>query len=53
MQAIDDLMARHYRPIILSLGLLILFFVSACALNGVIPVCHYLFGCDHAMHMLS
>ena len=53
MRAIDYLMARPYRPIILSLGLLILFFVSAYAFNGVIPGCHYLFGCDHAMHLLS
>lgn len=26
---------------------IILFFVLACALNDVIPVCHYLFRCDH------
>ncbi|MDH3293031.1 MAG: hypothetical protein OER95_01765 [Acidimicrobiia bacterium] len=29
---------------------IILFFVLACALNGIIPVCHYLFGCDHRFH---
>jgi len=26
---------------------IILFFALACALNDVIPVCHYLFRCDH------
>ena len=26
---------------------IILFFAVACALNDVIPVCHYLFRCDH------
>ena len=25
----------------------ILFFALACVLNEVIPICHYLFGCDH------
>ncbi|HSH75870.1 MAG TPA: hypothetical protein VLA09_09330 [Longimicrobiales bacterium] len=41
--------ARH-RSIIAGLTLLILFFVVACIFDGVIPVCHYLFGCDHAVH---
>lgn len=26
---------------------IIVFFALACALNDVIPVCHYLFRCDH------
>ncbi len=26
---------------------IIVFFALACTLNDVIPVCHYLFGCDH------
>ena len=26
---------------------IIVFFALACALNDVIPVCHYLFNCDH------
>ena len=26
---------------------IILFFALACVLNDVIPICHYLFRCDH------
>ncbi len=29
------------------LMMIIVFFALACALNDVIPVCHYLFRCDH------
>ena len=32
------------------LGGLILFFLAACLLHDVIPICHWLFGCDHRMH---
>jgi hypothetical protein len=28
----------------------ILFFLAACTFHDVIPVCHWLFGCDHLMH---
>jgi hypothetical protein len=41
---------RHYRLIIAIQSFLLLFFVAACTFHDVIPVCHYLFGCDHAMH---
>lgn len=30
-----------------ALFAIILFFALACVLNDVIPVCHYLFRCDH------
>jgi hypothetical protein len=51
MHTIDDLMERHHRPIIFSLAFVIMFFVAACTFNDIIPVCHYLFGCDYALHM--
>ena len=37
------------RPKLVSSALfgVILFFALACLLNDVIPVCHYLFRCDH------
>jgi len=41
---------KHHRSIIVVLMVVILFFVTACTFHDVIPVCHYLFGCDHAMH---
>jgi hypothetical protein len=26
-------------------------FLLACTFNGVLPICHYIFGCDHMFHM--
>lgn len=40
----------HPRIIAGVLGGMVFFFVAACLLHDVIPVCHYLFGCDHRMH---
>jgi hypothetical protein len=40
----------HYRLIIGVLAGIILFFVIACLFHDVIPICNFLFGCDHAMH---
>jgi hypothetical protein len=40
----------HPRLIAGVLGLMILFFLAACLLHDVIPICHWLFGCDHRMH---
>ena len=44
-------MENHHRAIIFSLAFVVVFFAAACTFHDVIPVCHYLFGCDHAMHM--
>jgi hypothetical protein len=41
---------KHHQKIIAGLLFVILFFVTACTFHDIIPVCHYLFGCDHAMH---
>jgi hypothetical protein len=41
---------KHYRLIIGVLTAVILFFAAACTFHDVIPVCHYLFGCDHGLH---
>jgi hypothetical protein len=41
---------RHHQGIIVGLLAVILFFALACTFHDVVPVCHYLFGCDHAMH---
>lgn len=32
------------------LGLVIVFFLAACTFHDAIPVCHWLFGCDHGLH---
>jgi hypothetical protein len=41
---------KHHRTIIAALLAIILFFAVACTFHDTIPICHYLFGCDHAMH---
>jgi hypothetical protein len=40
----------HPRLIAGILGGVILFFLAACLFHDIIPICHYLFGCDHRMH---
>lgn len=41
---------RRQRVIMVALTFVIVFFLAACTFHDVLPVCHYLFGCDHAMH---
>jgi hypothetical protein len=41
---------EHPKFIIAVLGLVIVFFLAACLLHEVIPICHWVFGCDHGMH---
>ena len=50
MTAMSATIASHHRLIIAGLAIVIVFFVAACTFHDVLPVCHYLFGCDHAMH---
>ena len=50
MAAMSATIERHHRLIIAGLAFVIVFFVAACTFHDVLPVCHYLFGCDHAMH---
>ncbi len=51
MTAINESLETHHRPIIFSLTFVILFFAASCTFHDIIPVCHYLFGCDHALHL--
>ncbi len=41
---------NHHKLIILLLVIVILFFLTACIFHDVIPICHWLFKCDHRMH---
>ena len=50
MSTLSVQIEKHHRLIILLLALMIVFFLSACTFQDVLPVCHYLFGCDHLMH---
>ena len=50
MSAILATVERYHRLIIVVLVGVILFFLLACTFHDVLPICHYLFGCDHGMH---
>lgn len=44
---------QHHRGIIFSLFFIVIFFAAACTLHDVIPICHYLLGCDHELHTMT
>ena len=50
MAIFNAVLERHHRPIIFTLAVVVVFFAAACTFHDVIPICHYLFGCDHGMH---
>lgn len=50
MPVIARTIEEHPKLIAAVLAAVILFFATACLLHDIIPVCHYLFGCDHRMH---
>lgn len=53
MNSLNVSLAKHHSPIILSLFFLVFFFAAACTFHDVIPICHYVFGCDHHMHTMG
>ena len=50
MSTLAAAVEKHHNPIIIIMGIVIPFFVLACILDNVIPVCHYIFRCDDAFH---
>ena len=51
MNTFNESIATHHRPIIFSLAFVVLFFAVSCTFHDTIPICHYLFGCDHGLHV--
>jgi len=51
MVALNESLETYHRPIIVSLAFAVLFFAASCTFHDIIPICHYLFGCDHHMHV--
>jgi hypothetical protein len=47
MTAIAVSVEKHHKLIIALLGGVIPLFLFACTFNDVLPICHWLFGCDH------
>jgi hypothetical protein len=50
MATFSGFLERRHRPIILVLVLVVLALASSCLFHDVIPICHYVFGCDHGLH---
>ena len=50
MATINSWMEKHHRAIIFSLAFVVVFFATACTFHDLIPICHYVFGCDHGLH---
>ena len=50
MTTLTQSVETHHKAIILSLLSLIAVFLVACTFHDVLPICHYVFGCDHAFH---
>lgn len=53
MDTFNSSLERNHRPIIFSLAFVLLFFAAACTFHDTIPICHYVFGCDHGMHVVG
>ena len=51
MNAVFAVMEKYNKIIIFSLVGVIALFLLACTFHDVLPICHYLFGCDHMMHL--
>jgi len=51
MSGFNSAIDKHHRLIIAGLAGVIVFFMIACTFHDAIPICHYLFGCDHGMHV--
>lgn len=53
MSKLDEKIEQHHRLIILLLCLVIAVFVLSCTFHDIIPICHYVFGCDHNLHVAT
>jgi hypothetical protein len=53
MATVSETVEKHHKLIITVLSLIILALASSCLFHDVIPICHYVFGCDHGMHVAS
>jgi len=53
MTAVFAVMEKYNKIIIFSLVGVIALFLFACTFNDVLPICHWIFGCDHMVAHLS
>ncbi len=50
MATIARTIEEHPKVVAAVLAGVILFFLAACIFHDAIPICHWLFRCDHRMH---
>ncbi len=53
MPTIAETVEKRHRLIILLLVLVNFVMVASCTFNDIIPICHYVFGCDHKLHVIT
>jgi hypothetical protein len=53
MITVTEAVETRHMAIILFLLSLIAIFLAACSLHDVLPICHYVFGCDHGFHGIN
>lgn len=53
MATLSASIERHHKIIISALLLVILVMASSCLFHDILPICHYVFGCDHQMHVAA
>ncbi|MDH3973102.1 MAG: hypothetical protein OEV42_02375 [Deltaproteobacteria bacterium] len=53
MASLSKTVEKNHKLIIIVETTIILAVLVSCTLHDIIPVCHYLFGCDHRMHAIS
>ena len=51
MARFNAFLESNHRYIIASLVGAILLFLAACTFHNALPICHYIFGCDHGFHI--
>jgi hypothetical protein len=51
MNTVFSVMEKYNKIIIFSLVGVIALFLFACTFHDVLPICHYIFGCDHMVHL--
>jgi hypothetical protein len=50
MTTLANSVEKHHQVVILPLISAIVLFLAACTFHNAMPICHYIFGCDHGFH---
>ena len=50
MTTLANSVEKHHQLIIMLLISAIVIFIASCTFHNVLPICHYVFGCDHGFH---